>query len=152
MTTNENDLSCAGEILKVDVLGRVTVPREKREELLDAFEGSGMSGAQFAHHHGIHVQTFASWIQKRRRERGDYESEEMCRKLRMRKNTGKAPRKSRPKNTPADTALNLIEVVPDAPAPSGQALEVVLPSGVVLKVSGIDQVTLLKTVIRELSC
>ena len=152
MTTNKNDSLGAGEILKVDVLGRVTVPREKREELLDTFEKSGMSGAQFAQHHGIHVQTFASWIQKRRRARGDYENEEMRRKLRMGKKTGKAPRKSRPKNSPSNTALNLIEVVADAPAPCVQALEVILPSGVVLKVSSVDQVTLLKTLISELSC
>ena len=91
-TKQENNPAETGEILKVDVLGRVTVPKEKREELLDTFEASGMSGAQFAQHHGIHVQTFASWIQKRRRARGDYESEEMRSKLRMRrkskKNTG----------------------------------------------------------------
>ncbi len=93
MTTNENDPAPAGEILKVDVLGRVTVPKEKREELLDAFEASGMSGAQFAQHHGINVQTFASWIQKRRRARGDYEDEEKRRKLRMGKRRPKSKSK-----------------------------------------------------------
>ena len=62
---NENNPAGTGEILKVDVLGRVTIPREKREELLDTFEASGMSGAQFAQHHGIYMQTFASWIQMR---------------------------------------------------------------------------------------
>jgi len=33
-----------GDLLKVDALGRVRVPKEKREELLDIFERSGMSG------------------------------------------------------------------------------------------------------------
>ena len=57
----------AGEFLKTDVLGRVRLRPEEREKMLDAFEAGGMSGQAFAIHHGIKVQTFASWIQKRRR-------------------------------------------------------------------------------------
>lgn len=152
MTTNDEN-GDAGEILKVDVLGRVTVPKEKREELLDTFEASGMSGAQFAHHHGIHVQTFASWIQKRRRARGDYDNEQTRRKLRMRKGGGKANAKLPVPKTGGKPSLNLIEVVADVPASSGQqALEVILPSGVVLKVCSADQIALLKTIVNELSC
>lgn len=59
--------------LKTDCLGRVTVGREQREALLDAFEASSMSGLAFARRHGLVYQTFASWIQKRRRTRGDDE-------------------------------------------------------------------------------
>jgi hypothetical protein len=58
--------------LKRDVLGRVTLPASQREALLDEFERSGMKGLPFAQLVGIHYQTFASWIQKRRRARGDY--------------------------------------------------------------------------------
>lgn len=58
--------------LKRDVLGRVTLPATQREALLDEFERSGMKGLPFAQLVGIHYQTFASWIQKRRRARGDY--------------------------------------------------------------------------------
>ena len=64
MTDQGTDES--GEILKTDVLGRVKVRPERREELLDAFEASAMSGQSFAIHHGIKVQTIASWIQKLR--------------------------------------------------------------------------------------
>lgn len=55
----------ASEILKIDKLGRVHVPAERREAILDEFERSGMTGAAFARHHGINYQTFASWRQKR---------------------------------------------------------------------------------------
>jgi len=36
------------EVLKTDTRGRVRVPAERREALLDEFEKSGMSGAKFA--------------------------------------------------------------------------------------------------------
>jgi transposase-like protein len=57
------------QILKTDELGRVLTPREKREALLDAFERSGMTGAQFARHAGIKYPTLMNWIQRRRRDR-----------------------------------------------------------------------------------
>lgn len=58
--------------LKTDVLGRIHVTRKHRGALLDAFEQSSLSGIKFAAAHGIKYQTFANWIQKRRRERGQY--------------------------------------------------------------------------------
>jgi hypothetical protein len=75
-------LTVSGVLLKADVLGRVTLGREQREAMLDAFEASGMSGQAFALQHGIKIQTFASWIQKRRHARGDYQKEAVCHKLR----------------------------------------------------------------------
>ncbi len=51
----------AGDILKTDVLGRITVGRAQRDAILDVFEASGMTGSAFALHHGIKIQTFASW-------------------------------------------------------------------------------------------
>ncbi len=59
-------------ILKTDVLGRVKTPAVRREQLLDEFERSGLPGLKFAELVGIKYQTFATWIQKRRRQRGDY--------------------------------------------------------------------------------
>lgn len=55
------------EILKQDRKGRVRTPRAKREAILDEYERSGMSGPDFARYHGIKYQTFATWIQKRRK-------------------------------------------------------------------------------------
>lgn len=57
----------ASEILKSDKLGRVQVPPERREAILDEFECSGMSGIAFARHHGIKYQTFAAWRQRRKK-------------------------------------------------------------------------------------
>jgi hypothetical protein len=55
------------EILPTDTKGRVRVSRERREELLDEFERSGMTGAQFARTIGLKYQTFAFWRQQRQK-------------------------------------------------------------------------------------
>ena len=55
------------QLLKTDVLGRTRMSRAQRESMLDIFENSSMTGQAFALQHGIKIQTFASWIQKRRR-------------------------------------------------------------------------------------
>lgn len=60
------------QILKTDVLGRVTMPKEKREAILDEFEQSAMSGQKFAEYIGVKYATFATWIQKRKKARGEY--------------------------------------------------------------------------------
>ena len=57
------------QVLKVDVAGRVWTPRARREEVLDEFERSGMAAAKFAVFVGVKYPTFASWVQKRRRQR-----------------------------------------------------------------------------------
>jgi hypothetical protein len=61
----------AGEpkILKTDKLRRVKTPAARRESLLDEFERSGLSGPEFATLAGIKYQTFATWVQKRRRQK-----------------------------------------------------------------------------------
>jgi hypothetical protein len=58
------------EVLKTDTRGRVRMPAQRREALLDEFEKSGMSGAKFARLAGIHYATFANWTQKRKKQRG----------------------------------------------------------------------------------
>ena len=60
------------EVLKTDVLGRVRTPVERREALLEEFARSGVSGKKFAALVGVNYQTFASWVQKRRKARGQY--------------------------------------------------------------------------------
>lgn len=40
-------------ILKRDALGRVTLPRERREALIAEFERSGLKGSEFARAAGI---------------------------------------------------------------------------------------------------
>jgi hypothetical protein len=62
--TNHTD----GLILKTDSKGRVRTPPQRRESLLEEFERSGLSGKKFAELAGIKYQTFATWLQKRRRQ------------------------------------------------------------------------------------
>ncbi len=61
MTSLNSDV----EVIKQDARGRVRVPGERREALLDAFQQSGVSGAQFARLAGIKVSTFAAWVSRR---------------------------------------------------------------------------------------
>jgi len=58
------------EIFKTDRRGRVRVPLERREALMDEFQKSGLSGAEFARLAGIKYATFANWRQKRRKAGG----------------------------------------------------------------------------------
>ena len=60
------------KLLKTDVLGRVRVKKARRDVLLDEFERGGTSAQAFAKRVGIKYQTFASWVQKRRRARKQY--------------------------------------------------------------------------------
>ena len=62
-------LKTKGAVLKIDEVGRVRTPAERRESLLDEFERSGLSGPKFAALAGIKYQTFAAWAAKRRRQR-----------------------------------------------------------------------------------
>jgi hypothetical protein len=57
------------KVLKQDT--RVRVPAPRREALLDEFERSGVSGAKFARLVGIKYPTFAGWVHRRRRVRGE---------------------------------------------------------------------------------
>ena len=143
-------------ILKTDVLGRVRVPKAKREQMLDVFEVGDLSAAAFARKHGVHVQTFASWIQKRRRTRGDYENEEVRRQLRMVKpDTPLMKPEGKSAEEPSLTEIpqmNLIEVTTIPQAQEREALVVNLAGGVTVKVSAESQMPLLKSLIEELSC
>ena len=61
------------EILKQDSVGRVRVSVERREALLEEFEGSALSAAQFARLAGVKYATFANWVARRRRQRASGE-------------------------------------------------------------------------------
>ncbi|HWN95282.1 MAG TPA: hypothetical protein VNT99_09640 [Methylomirabilota bacterium] len=57
------------EILKTDKRGRVRSTPERRRELLEQYDKSGLSGPKFAALTGLKYQTLASWLQRRRLER-----------------------------------------------------------------------------------
>ncbi len=63
-------LLSAGEILNQDSPGRVRTHLGKRQEILAAFDGTGMSAARFAAMVGINYSTFCSWVQERNKKQG----------------------------------------------------------------------------------
>jgi transposase-like protein len=129
------------EILKTDKLGRVRTPPDRREAILDAFERSGMPGTRFAAQHGINYQTFASWVQKRRRDRGDY---------------GEAAHQGPKLTGPPALALAEVFVGRSAPQRAGEpprsgSLRVELPGGAVLEVGDTRAAALAAELIRGLA-
>ena len=145
------------KIVQTDVLGRVRVSVETREAMMDAYEANGGSAARFAREHGVRPTTFASWIQKRRRARGDYEDAEIRRKLRMRKQPEDFV-KSTPA-PPSSESMHLVEVslppslaIPHNEATPCSPLRVTLPNGVMAEVSDTEQIPLLKALLKEVSC
>lgn len=57
-----------GEIVKEDRLGRRRTRPEQREAMLAEYEGSGMSGPEYAEYIRVKYPTFAAWLQRRKRE------------------------------------------------------------------------------------
>lgn len=130
--TNTKDPTKANElvVLKQDGLGRVQTTAERREQLLDEFERSGLSGKKFAALAGIKYQTFATWAQKRRRQ----------------------PRAAPVK--PADPVQWLEAVVeqaqnPDRPNPAVIVLQ--LPGGVRVEVADEKQAALAAIMVRAMA-
>lgn len=127
------DTQTEGQILKTDVLGRVRTSAQRRERLLDEFEGSGVSGRKFAELVGIKYQTFASWVQRRQRHRG------------------KDTKTKAPPNRAA--AVRWLETVVEKSAQVSQGdkargLQVHLPGGVRLEIGGSEEVTLAAALLR----
>jgi hypothetical protein len=55
-----------GQILSQDARGRVPVPRERRELVLEEYDRSGMGGVRFAKYVGVKYTTVAYWLKRRR--------------------------------------------------------------------------------------
>jgi hypothetical protein len=118
-------------VLKTDVLGRVKTPPERRDALLDEFETSGMSGVKFAEFIGVKYQTWASWVQKRRRQRS----------------TGAGSG-----GTPALRFVEAMVQGDAVPTPTGSAtLRVHLPGGAHLEIANREQALLAGELLRTLS-
>ena len=73
-------MESGSEILKVDEVGRVRTPPERREAMLAEYERSGMTGAQFARFVGVRYSTLMYWLQKRRKEASQSEETASSRK------------------------------------------------------------------------
>ena len=119
-------------ILKTDTRGRVWVPAERREALLDEFERSGLSGVKFAELSGIKYPTFALWAQKRRKARQNQPIQTT------------APEGGTPAVAPASAAIRLFEVVNAAADCSSalNALTIELPGGAKMRLESPTQLRL----------
>lgn len=116
-------------VLKRGKVGRVRTPRGRREALLDEFERSGLGGTAFARLAGVNYQTFAGWMQKRRRERGQVA------------------------RLPAGGHVRLVEAVVGRPAHTAAqtgALRVELPGGAIVPVADETQVRLAAQLLKAL--
>ena len=102
----------------------------KRREILEEFEKSGLTGARFAALAGIKYQTFASWVQERRRERGA---------------GGPGPAGKR------RGEVRFLEAMVEKAAASPAALEIELPGGVRLRITDAGQMPLAVQLIRGLA-
>ena len=124
-------------ILKTDARGRVHVPAERREALLDEFDESGLSAKKFAQLVGVKHQTFATWVTKRRKERGI---------IGVRRSQVERAEGSMPK-------LQWVEAVVENDAnPAGPtALSVHLPGGARLEIADHRHVVLAAELLRALN-
>ena len=118
-------------ILKTDGAGRVKHSPQRRKELLDEFERSGLSGAKFAAPVGVGYSTFAAWAAQRRKTRP-------------------------PSPLPAQTRPSvqwLEAVVSQAAAtatPAGAALKLELGAGAWTEVSRAEQIPLAAALLQAL--
>jgi hypothetical protein len=120
MTDTTEKFGVGDGILKVDRLGRVQTPPERREALLDEFEKGAMSAKAFAERYGIKYQTFCYWRHRRQKA-----SEKSPRPKRSK------ARSKRPGKSAECLTLALAEVaeVPDPGAAARAALEIELAGG-----------------------
>ena len=142
-------------LLKQDALGRIIIPSQKREEMLDAFEASSMTATAFAKEHGVKPSTFATWVQKRRRFRGDYQDEAIRRKLRMPNHSNKQKKAEEKKiQATSQPPLQLVEVslAEQHPSLSPPALQLELPNQVKISLESEAQIPLLKNLLAKISC
>ncbi len=127
-------------ILKRDVLGRITIPKARREALLDEFERSGLKGKPFAKLVGMNYSTFAVWIQNRRHARGDY--------------AAVAPdateRSPRPLRLIEAVAAPVGAALRPGAAGCSEALELILPGGTKVLVANASQVALAAQLLNSL--
>jgi hypothetical protein len=147
MTDSSYEENKGGSVLKTDVLGRVKTGAVQREAMLDEFERSGLSGTKFAAVAGVNYQTFASWVQKRRKATGAYHPV-----------AGRSKRSRTAKSAVATMpALGWVEAVVETPkqeaaaaASEPEVLRLELPSGASLHIASEAQAVLAARLLKAL--
>ena len=118
-TTAKLELVETGE--KRDRVGRKITPAKRREELVGAWQRSGLSQAEFARREGARYPTFASWVQQRRAR------------------DGKPP--------PMEPKIRFVEAALPSGAPAG--LEVRLADGTTVRGARVEAVAALVRALRS---
>jgi hypothetical protein len=126
------------ELLKVDGRGHVLVRKERREALLDEYERCGVSAAEFAAQIGVNYQTFAHWLQKRKRSREKAANEA----------TSRTP--AALMAPAAALGPRWMEAVVESGGKGGLALRVALPGGASVEVVSPVQIKLAAELLRAL--
>ena len=118
------------EILKTDKRGRVRTTPQRRQEILEQYDKSGLSGPKFAAVTGLKYQTLVYWLQKRRQRQP----------LAPALAAAKAPA-----GEWLETVLEQAQLTTSSPT---SALLVRLPSGATLEVTHLSQAPLAGAVLR----
>lgn len=122
--TSMVDSSGGSSVIRSDRRGRMLISAPQREALLNEFDRSGLSAMAFCRLHGLVYQTFATWVQKRRR---------------------------RSAAVPAFAEV-IVESREEArPAVIDSSLRVSLPGGATIEMSGREQLPLAVELLRQLA-
>ncbi len=65
-STSSDPTPSDSTIIRAGSDDRLRYSPAQRQDLLDAFAGSGVSAMSFSRQHGIHYQTFIAWLRKYR--------------------------------------------------------------------------------------
>lgn len=117
-----------------DGLGRVHVPVERQQELVEAYRASGLTRRRFARQEGVRYTTFCTWVQRADKAAGA---------------SGAAT--TRPKR--AGTGLRAAPQISFAevalPASAGRGLEVCLTDGTILRGERVEELAALARALRS---
>jgi len=127
--TSPNSGNPDDKLIRADRRGRLLVRAEQRAAILKAFDESALSAMAFCRRHGLSYSTFATWIQRRRREQVPGNGETVA---------SASPF--------AEVVIDEGKAIPKAVAP----LRVILRSGISFEVVSADQVPLAVALIQSL--
>ena len=122
--------SSAPSLIKTDVLGRMHRTGQEREQILDEYEHSGLSGPKFAALCGVKYQTFAAWLARRN-------------------NRKQVHLQRRPRRKPA-TQVRWLEASVQPAATSAPGLMLQLPGGVRAQIAHPSHIPLAAALVRAL--
>ena len=118
--------SPAASIIKSDRHGRTRYSQQYKQDVIDAFQSSSLSGPAFAKHCGIKYPTFAAWV-------------------------ARAKRSASPQSSAKPTFLIAELASATEAAPPLPALEARLPGGAILRAADSFQIKLLAELLQHLA-